>query len=141
MFKRFILFLIIIFCLFFILNFLGWQGGFYYTTNWYDKILHFSAGICVVLAAWWLVDILEKAQTINKKSFLLKIFISLLFLLVIAVLWEVFEFIIDKVFDFPLLQKGPRDTLWDLIFDIIGGSVGIILISAFHFYRGKFVVK
>lgn len=141
MFKRFILFLIIIFCLFFILNFLGCWCKFYYTTNWYDKLLHFSAAICVVLAAWWFMDILEKAKKINKKSFLFKIFIYFLFLLLIAILWEVFEFTIDKVFDFPPLQEGSKDTLWDLIFDIIGGSVGIIIISTFHFYRGKFMIK
>ncbi len=135
MFKKFILFLIIIFCLFFVLFILGWQGEFFDTTNWYDKLLHFSAGICVVLATWWLINILEKAQIINKKSLFSKIFISFLFLLVISVLWEIFEFTIYKIFDFPLFQEEFRNTLWDLIFDILGGVLGVGL--SFWLRRGN----
>lgn len=135
MFKKFILFLIIVFCFFSILFFLGWQGNFFYTIDWYDKFLHFSAGICVFLAVWWLMDILEKVQTINKKSFFFKIFIPLLFLLVIGVLWEVFEFTIAKMFDFPLFQEEFSDTLGDLIFDIIGGVFGILILFLYRRYK------
>lgn len=138
--KNFIFFLIFVGFIFLILHLFGWYK-FYYTTIWYDKLLHFLAGISIVLIIWWLVNILEKARRINKKSFFSRIFISLLFLLVIAVLWEVFEFGIDKVFDLPSLQLGFRDTFWDLTSDILGGFFGVVLIFAFYFYRGKFVVK
>ncbi len=131
--KKFIVFLIIVVIVFTILNFLERWCKFYYTISWYDKFLHFSAAICVILAIWWFMDILEKTKKINKKSLLFKIFISFLFLLAIAVLWEVFEFTIDKCFNpLPPLQPGVKDTLWDLFFDFLGGITAVLIIMVFR---------
>jgi len=124
--KRFVFFIIFIFFIFLILHFLGWYK-FYQATIWYDKLLHFLAGISVFLTAWYLIDRVTKI-----KNIILKFFIAFLILLIIAVLWEVFEFTIDTCFKpSPPLQPGVEDTLWDLIFDMLGGIVGIGLTSFF----------
>jgi hypothetical protein len=131
MWKKFLLFLLLLFFFFLILHFLGWRG-FYYTTVWYDKLLHFLAGASVVLIIWWLLEILEKNKKIKKRNFVYKILFSLLFLFMVAVLWEFFEFFIDKFFNFPQLQLGVKDTLWDLGFDIFGGTLVVIFLLLFH---------
>lgn len=120
--RRFIFFLIFIILIFLALHLLGWYS-LYYTTIWYDKLLHFLAGASIVFIIW---------QLMGKK-----IFISLLLLLVIAFLWEVFEFSIDKIFNLPLLQLGLKDTLWDLVFDILGGIVILVLFQLRNMVKSK----
>ena len=140
MFKKLILFSITIFCLFSILFYLGWQKDFFRIINCYDKILHFSAGFCVFLTTYWFIKALEKAKKINKKSFAFKILISFIILISISVLWEVFEFTVDKLFDLPVLQESFNDTVWDLIFDLGGGIIyGLILY--FPFKRKYSIIK
>lgn len=120
--RRFIFFLIFIILIFLALHLLGWYS-LYHTTIWYDKLLHFLAGASIVFIIW---------QLMGKK-----IFISLLLLLVIAFLWEVFEFSIDKIFNLPLLQLGLKDTLWDLVFDILGGIVILVLFQLRNMVKSK----
>ncbi len=140
MFKKLIFFLIIVFCLFSVLFFLGWQKNFFRTISCYDKLLHFSAGFFVLLTAWWFVEILEKAKKINKKSFAFKFLISFLILVSISILWEVFEFTTDRLFNFPILQESFSDTVWDLIFDL-GGGILCALILYFPFKRKYSIIK
>lgn len=123
--RKFIFFLIFIILIFLALHLLGWYR-LYCITIWYDKLLHFLAGMIIVLIIW---------RLINKKILCQKILISFLSLLILAVLWEVFEFGIDKIFDLPPLQLSSNDTLWDLIFDIFGGVFGVSL--SFWLGRGK----
>lgn len=135
--KKFICFLVSTLSIFLILHIIGWWGKLYQTTACYDKLLHFLAGGCVFLAGWWLLELLSKG---GKKRIMFKLLISFLILVLVSVSWEVFEFMTDKLFDFPILQESFNDTTWDLISDL-GGGIVCALILYFPFKRKYSIIK
>ncbi len=105
---------------FLIVHFLGWWK-FYYELRFYDKVIHFMAGISVFLVLfWWLSQ--------KNISFLKKILICLLGLFLITFLWELSEYIIDNVFLLKPLQLGIRDTIGDIISNFLGATFAILFL-------------
>jgi len=81
--------------------------------------MHFLGGLWLSSAIIWFFRKLD----LSLKS----IFYTLAGVLLIGILWEVYEILINNnfaqnPFDLP-------DTLSDLFFDLIGGVVGVILLS------------
>lgn len=108
--------------IFLILHFLGWWR-YYYDLNGYDKLVHFLAGASVVLVICW---ILEETK-INKNREL----VSLVFLFLIALVWETFEYFCDHILGRPIinpLQLGWFDTLTDFLADFGGGILVLIIL-------------
>jgi hypothetical protein len=60
----------------------------------------------------------------------------------VSVLWEIFEFAMDRIFDTnmqkPMLgdDSGLTDTMWDLIVDVIGALI-ISLLGWWYLIRRK----
>ena len=73
---------------------LGQCWKLYYFTNWWDKLLHVSAGILFALVGWVLYRQLSGTQT-NRIAFAL---FSLCFSVSLAAVWEFFEFAADQLF-------------------------------------------
>lgn len=131
--KKFILFLLFLFFFFLSLHILGWMK-FYYSTIWYDKLLHFCAGFSVILIIFWLTNLLKQTY---KLDLFYKILVSFVFLIFISISWEFFEFFIDKTFSWlPSLQLGIWDTASDLIADLIGGCFAVLFLKhkKFNFF-------
>lgn len=114
-----------------VLHFFGWYK-YFYDLNGYDKVVHFLAGINVVLAVLWFWEIKE-IKKVNKK------WASLIFLLLASVAWEVFEYLADHVFSRPLsgflqpIQLSCLDTVGDFLADFLGG----FMILFFFYFKGK----
>ena len=104
--------------------------SFYYTTTWYDSILHLVGGFWIGLVY------LEWGKIRNEKFALSEgeVFKVILFALMIGLAWEVFEVVYDLSLAensrFLPLNGGLFDTAKDLILDMVGA-----LIATFTVYR------
>lgn len=96
----------------FLINLLAMKFFWYYTFPWFDMPMHFLGGLWVALATFYLF---------NPKSPWLLAFLSVL---VIGILWEVFEFSLDAFITLRVWDS--VDTLGDLFFDLLGASVGAV---------------
>lgn len=115
----------------FIAHFLGSIVNFYHQIYWYDSFAHFISGIVVGFVATYLLVILKKY---DKKTILFNILFILGISFMVAGLWEMFEFISDKIFNKDaqnVLTTGVNDTMKDMIVAILG----TILYSLLYLYE------
>lgn len=88
---------------------------------WFDKSLHFIAGVIVGISAFLFSQYFPSFFNRNKKI----IVFSLVSIFIIGVLWEFFEL----YFDITSLSDGDiyyKDTFLDLVMDVSGGFLGTI---------------
>lgn len=115
-------------------GFLGFLLHLYKITTWYDTFIHFISGIYASLVA---IYILNKFRLYDKKNILFNILFVILFSLSISALWEVIEFILDKIFNSDMQRKltGVNDTMKDTICALLGN---ILFDISFYFeYKYK----
>lgn len=99
--------------------------------SYYDKIVHFSAGILAVAAGQEFFELyLAESKTKQQVRWF-----QILFLLgavaLIAVGWECYEFLYDEICGGhmqELVKSGVADTMWDMIASLVGGAIGIICV-------------
>lgn len=99
--------------------------------NWYwelptlDVILHFAGGAWIALMFVWAILRWPEYASFSAQAWLL-VFIGLSVVSFTGVLWEFFEFCFDIFIGGSLgaapAQLGLRDTLSDLVFDLLGGA-------------------
>lgn len=87
----------------------------YYTIWWFDILMHFLGGVFIFFLLSYLFY--------NKR----KILFLLVGVLVIGLFWEVFEFIFNNRIGGMVFEWG--DTLFDLVFDALGGITGFFLVK------------
>lgn len=106
-------------------------GIFYWYTSivWFDMVMHFLGGVFLALVAGSL------GGSLLKNASKTKIFaVVLLFVFVVGIGWEVFEFSVQEIIKIRGLADIP-DSFSDLFFDLIGGIVGtFFVISAKNKY-------
>jgi hypothetical protein len=90
----------------------GIAYAFFWQFWWYDLIAHFLGGVCAGLGAVWLLS-LRGAERSTLLAFI--------FVLLIGTLWEAYE----AYYKLSLFPFDLFDTVHDLLFDCIGGCVGI----------------
>ena len=98
------------------INFFANKFYWYYSIWYFDVIMHFLGGFWVGLAFLYLFP--------PKDSPLGAIFITLLLVLTVGVLWEVFEILINEI-----IAQNPfnvLDTASDIFFDLSGGLCAIL---------------
>ena len=105
----------------------------YWIYLWLDMPMHFLGGFWVAMAFVYLIS---KYQFPVSNEFLkqnsLSFFIVILsFVAFIGVSWEFYEFFSDIVFFskgyLRIMQFGAADTIKDLFFDLLGGSVFLLI--------------
>ena len=110
------------------LNVLAEIFYFHWTIWWYDTMLHVMGGAAVamfILSAY--LYYFNKSPKINLKF----ITFVLVGVLVVGILWEIFEL----YFNLTSLDDGiiyKRDTISDLIADMVGGLIGVVY--SFQFF-------
>ena len=125
------LFLYAFLALYWIMLLAGWHE----TIWWFDDLLHFLGGFWVAALFGYLINRWGLTSIDNK--FWLKLLLGLGFVALVGILWEFHEFIADWFLQKPLMQEGIGDTMSDLFFDLLGGSVFIV----FYHYAVKFCFK
>jgi len=134
----------------FLVNLLTIKFHWYFTIWWFDMPMHFLGGVFISVSVLWLYFFKNPWPNSKIKSTLIRhrlgccvrvrqlvdshtrsslveinpIFLSILLVLIISVLWEIFEFSLDQFFAINLLS--PIDSLSDLFFDLAGGIIGTV---------------
>lgn len=115
----------------FIAQFLGSVVNLYASIYWFDSFAHFVSGI---LAAVFALAILFWFQKYNHKSVAFNVFFIIAFSLMVASLWEFFEFTMDQITGGDtqkVLETGVVDTMKDMIVAFLGA----ILVSISYGYE------
>lgn len=116
----------------FIAHFLGVICELYNYIYWFDKFAHFISGIITSLVA---IYILTKLN--NKNSIFINILYIIAFTLMIASLWEIFEYLSSYYFNVDpqkVVLTGVNDTMGDIIVAFLGS----ILVSICYYFEIKY---
>lgn len=99
---------------------------FYSEIHWYDSFTHFLSG---VLTAFLSIIILDKLRKYNSKDIVFNIIFIFAITLMVASLWEIFEFSSDKILGGDtqkVLLTGVDDTMKDIICALFGSVVFVV---------------
>jgi len=113
--------------------FLGEVGDFYERYWWWDVVLHSGSAIGFGLIGFVLVFMLFEGDRFAAPPLALA-FLSFSIAVSIGAIWEIFEFVMDSTFGMNMQKSGLIDTMWDLIVDTIGASVGAM--AGYFYLRG-----
>lgn len=105
-------------------QFLGEIFNYYERFWWWDILLHGWSGVLLGTIGFLLVYILNTAAGVNviMSPFFISFF-ALCFAVTCGVVWEVFEFLMDVVFQTNMQKSGLVDTMGDLIVDTGGALI------------------
>lgn len=96
----------------------GWYG-----LGWWDTFLHFVSGLLLGFAAIALYERLVHRDAGKAISAWFVFLFVLGFAALGGVMWEIYEFSGDQFFGTTLQGGGNKDTMTDLIADVLGGLV------------------
>ncbi len=101
--------------------FLDFTFDVYTRFSWFDNLMHFAGGIVLVITFFPLLTYFEKERNLKLDRIWKFIFVTSLVVLV-AVLWEFYEFVMGYFFGFNW-QPSVADTIGDLFLGMSGGII------------------
>ena len=113
------------------LHMLG-MGGFYESKWWWDHLTHLvSAAFVAAVVYGSLHGVLGASPTAGASGTSVAV-LTLLFTFAVGVLWELVELLIHRYsealgVESVLISYGPRDTALDLVFDVAGAALVLLL--------------
>jgi hypothetical protein len=105
--------------------FFGEQMHFYERFWLWDKILHVYGSSVVSLLAFILVYTFHSTGKLRLTLPFIGLF-TVVFTLAVGGIWEIGEFTVDKLLDLNT-QRGLDNTMWDIINNLIGGTLAALL--------------
>lgn len=107
--------------------FLGSARDFYYKYWWWDIVLHAGSGVLFGIVGWIVLFLLLQSNRLPKGvgPALVAVF-AVTFAVTLGVVWEIFEFAVDSLWpavNMMSSETGVRDTMHDLIVDLIGAII------------------
>lgn len=116
----------------FIAQLLGSIMHFYSIIHWFDSFVHYISGI---LTAFLGILILNEFKMYDKKNIFFNILYMVAITLMVASLWEIFEFTSDNIFGYNAqkLETGVYDTMKDIICALLGS----VLVIVYYIYEVK----
>lgn len=108
--------------------FLGSIINLYDKIFWYDLFVHAMSGVFTLILAYY---ILNNSKSKNTNG-VIKFLYCIGFVALVAVSWEIIEFIVDNVFSLNTqhnLDTGVADTMGDMIAGLFGGLIGYIFLK------------
>lgn len=121
--------------------FLGSATDFYYRYWWWDLVLHTSSGFLLGLVGFIAIYLLNQTDRLPREvlpSF--RCFFGLTFAVFLGVLWEIFEFGVDRMWPAVNMQSnetGVADTMHDLIVNTVGAAMVAVMGWA-YFRTGRY---
>lgn len=105
---------------------LGQFNEFYDKFHWYDAFLHFIAGIVFGIVGFLIIYIFYSTNRLRiPQSFIILFAFS--FASTIGVVWEIFEFILDRAIGTNLQVNSLEDTMVDLILNTVGAIAASLI--------------
>jgi len=117
----------------FFAHFLGTIVNLYYKIEIYDKIMHTFSGVMTGFLGF---IILVKSKKYNYKSIWYNILYIIAITCMVAVMWEMFEFTSDRIFNKDaqrVIKTGVNDTMIDMIVAFLGSC----MVSLLYLYESK----
>jgi len=103
----------------------------YWTFWWFDILMHFLGGLWVGLFGLWFVYV--SGYVVGTwKSRVRPFWVALGSVVLIGLLWEVYEYANHLIFSVPFLPQYPADTLLDMVMDGVGAVFGWLLYRRFR---------
>ena len=125
------------------LDFFAFKNFWYWYWPWFDKPMHFLGGLLAGLVAIQLF-LYFKRKSLREVSGLDLALVSVMAAIIIGGLWEFIEFTADKFYiarvelkTLNMVYNGWRGSLKDLLFDLIGSLVAIILFLISFIWQNK----
>lgn len=122
--SRFIKLLSFFFVVFFVAHGFALSSFLYWKISWLDVIMHLLGGALVAATMVWWVYFSGRISLPSLSSFF-TLTLILGAVALVGVLWEFFEFLVDKFITkknyIDLLQPGVIDIMKDLLMDLLGG--------------------
>lgn len=109
----------------FLHTFMGEWLNFYNRVWMYDKLLHVYGSAVIALLAFVITYSLHYTKKVRLSIPLIGFF-TVTFAMAVGGIWEIGEFAIDRLFG-KETQNGLADTMWDMIYDLLGGIVVAML--------------
>ena len=103
--------------------FLGEMAGFYERFWWWDMMLHGASAVGLGLTGVVLMLILLKGDRMKAAPLIVALF-AFCFAVAAGVIWEIYEYAMDRMFGMNMQKSGLPDTMWDLIIDCAGAIAG-----------------
>ena len=113
--------------------FLGEVFDFYERFWWWDIAMHGGSAVGFGLIGFVLVFMMFQGDSFAAPHFAI-VFFAFCFAATIGVLWEVFEFSMDRLFGLNMQKSGLLDTMGDLVVDLIGAGLGAA--SGYAYLKG-----
>ena len=122
--------------------FLGSVCRFYYLIWWLDGTLHGLRGVLLGFVGFILLFMMIKDEVKLNLSISFIVIFMFSFSASISVLWEIFEFTMDSLFNTSMQVFGLKDTMWDIIADSIG-SISSSIVVYLYMKKGKetYIIK
>ena len=112
---------------FFLLAVTGKCFFLFYTTEWWDAAMHILAGAVLALCGLLLLGLLKWSDSASSRSlFLTSALFSVCFAAAVGVLWELFEFIADRLFGWDMQMDTVITTFDSSLLGEDTGTVGRI---------------
>ncbi|WP_019953965.1 hypothetical protein [Yoonia vestfoldensis] len=105
----------------------------YYRIWWWDMALHASSAVALGMIGFLFIYMLFDGDKFAAPPSAIA-FLSFTFALSIGVMWEIFEFGMDRAFG-TTMQKSADDTMIDLIIDSLGAVIGAL--AGYAYLRGR----
>jgi hypothetical protein len=120
--------------------FLGSAIDFYYHFWWWDIVLHTGSGFLFGIVGFIATFVLNQTEHLPqgiRRGFVC--FFGVTFAVFLGVLWEIFEFLMDRFtpFNMQSLETGVDDTMQDLIVDTLGAVI-VALMALAYFRTGRY---
>ena len=117
--------------------FLGKMYGVYEMLPWWDSFVHFISGILLGIGSLLLAKSQIKEETFNKLPAIFMATYVFLCSTAVAGLWEVWEFVGDRLFGFNSQLNSLMDTMIDICMGTSGAFIAGILVY-YYFKNRKF---
>lgn len=99
----------------------------FYSLGWWDTFLHLLSGALLAFVAVALYERLVHREGGREISAWLVFWFVLAFAVLGGVVWEMYEFSMDQLFNMTLQGGGNSDTMIDLVADTTGGLIIAII--------------
>ena len=119
----------------FISIFLGTTLNFYSIINQFDFYLHFFFGFIFSVLSIPVINYFIENSNLNKNDFSIAFIIFMIFCFssTCGVVWEMYEFTIDNLFNL----NTQNNSLLDTMSDIIANTSGIIIFCTLYFFKKR----
>lgn len=114
--------------------FLGEAFDYYERYWWWDVVMHSTSALGFGILGVLFMLMLFGGDRYAAPPWAIAFF-GFCFAMTVGTLWEIFEYAMDQNFGLNMQKSGLQDTMWDLIVNTVGASIGAL--AGFLYLKGR----